>query len=84
MLCVVEDIRDVLAIESTQQFKGRYHVLGGRISPMDGIGPQDLTLAQLNDRLKTNSAIKEVILALQRHTGRRYHQLLRISYVRYP
>jgi recombination protein RecR len=63
VICVVEDIRDVMAIESTGQFKGRYHVLGGIISPMDGIGPNDLKINELIERLKTNQ-IKEIILAL--------------------
>ncbi len=63
LICVVEDIRDVMAIESTQQFHGLYHVLGGIISPMDGIGPQDLTIDLLLQRAN-NSEVKEVILAL--------------------
>ena len=46
-LCVVEDIRDVIAIENTHQFKGKYHVLGGIISPMDGVGPADLNIESL-------------------------------------
>ena len=62
-LCVVEDIRDVMAIEATGQFKGYYHVLGGLISPMDGIGPQDLTLDSLTTKVATG-AITEVIFAL--------------------
>lgn len=63
LICVVEDIRDVIAIESTRQFKGRYHVLGGVISPMDGIGPDDLNTRQLLERLQTG-LVSEVILAL--------------------
>ncbi|MCB0480565.1 MAG: recombination protein RecR [Flavobacteriales bacterium] len=63
LICVVEDIRDVLAIESTQQYRGLYHVLGGIISPMDGIGPSNLNMASLVDRC-ANEDIKEVILAL--------------------
>ncbi|MCB0764350.1 MAG: recombination mediator RecR [Flavobacteriales bacterium] len=63
LICVVEDIRDVIAIENTRQFKGLYHVLGGVISPMDGIGPEDLNTAQLMDRLAAGG-VKEVILAL--------------------
>lgn len=63
ILCVVEDIRDVMAIESTGQFKGRYHVMGGIISPMDGIGPNDLKINELIERLK-NDSINEIILAL--------------------
>ncbi|MGC6421317.1 MAG: recombination mediator RecR [Flavobacteriaceae bacterium] len=63
LLCVVEDIRDVMAIESTSQFKGYYHVLGGLISPMDGMGPQDLTLDKLVQKIKSG-AVQEVIFAL--------------------
>ena len=63
LICVVQDIRDLLAIESTQQFYGKYHVLGGVISPMDGIGPNDLKINELRERiLKENT--KEIILAL--------------------
>ena len=63
VICVVQDIRDLLAIESTQQFYGKYHVLGGVISPMDGIGPNDLKITELRDRIiKENT--KEIILAL--------------------
>ena len=63
ILCVVEDIRDVMAIESTQQYRGTYHVLGGIISPMDGIGPNDLNIDSLIKRI-SSSEIKEVIMAL--------------------
>jgi recombination protein RecR len=63
LICVVEDIRDVMAIENTGQFSGVYHVLGGIISPMDGIGPQNLHIDALIDRL-TDGAVGEVILAL--------------------
>ena len=63
VICVVEDIRDVIAIENTQQFRGRYHVLGGIISPMDGIGPAQLSIEPLLERVKSND-IKEVIMAL--------------------
>ncbi|GAB4320747.1 MAG: recombination mediator RecR [Bacteroidales bacterium] len=63
IVCVVQDIRDVMAIEGTGQYKGRYHVLGGIISPMDGIGPSDLNIAPLIERVK-NENIEEVILAL--------------------
>lgn len=63
VICVVEDIRDIMAIESTETFKGLYHVLGGIISPMDGVGPQDLTIDSLVERTKS-PAIKEVIFAL--------------------
>jgi recombination protein RecR len=60
---VVEDIRDVIAIENTGHFKGLYHVLGGLISPLDGIGPEKLNLSLLFDRLQ-NKKVEEVILAL--------------------
>ena len=60
---MVEIIQDVLAIENTHQFHGVYHVLGGVISPMDGVGPSDLQIASLVDRVN-NSEVKEVILAL--------------------
>ena len=63
IICVVEDIRDVMAIESTGTFKGLYHVLGGLISPMDGIGPQDLTIGSLQERI-ANLNVSEVIFAL--------------------
>jgi len=63
IVCVVESIRDVMSIENTQQFHGAYHVLGGIISPMDGIGPGDLTIDSLYKKIKQNR-IKEVILAL--------------------
>jgi recombination protein RecR len=63
LLCVVSDIRDVMAIESTGQFQGKYHVLGGIISPMDGVGPSDLHIEELVERLRTG-IIKEVILAI--------------------
>ncbi|MBC7934777.1 MAG: recombination protein RecR [Rhizobacter sp.] len=62
-ICVVENIRDVIAIESTQQFNGVYHVLGGIISPLDGVGPDQLTIDALVERVK-NEAIKEIIFAL--------------------
>lgn len=62
-ICVVENIRDVIAIESTQQFNGLYHVLGGIISPLDGVGPDQLTIDALVERIKTE-AIKEIIFAL--------------------
>jgi len=64
IICIVEDIRDVMAIESTSQFKGVYHVLGGIISPMDGIGPSDLRINELISRIDQNKEIKEIILAL--------------------
>jgi recombination protein RecR len=63
IVCVVEDIRDVMAIENTSQFKGVYHVLGGKISPMDGIGPHDLTIESLVQKVRSKE-IKELIFAL--------------------
>ena len=66
IICVVQDIRDVMAVENTGMFKGRYHVLGGLISPIDGIGPNDLFIDSLLGRI--NSEIKEVILALSATT----------------
>ena len=63
LLCVVEDIRDVIAIENTGQFKGYYHVLGGIISPIDGIGPKDLNLDSLEQKVKQGK-LKEIIFAL--------------------
>ena len=62
-ICVVENIQDVMAVENTQQFKGLYHVLGGVISPMDGIAPSDLEIDSLVERVK-EGGVKEVILAL--------------------
>ena len=62
-ICVVENIQDVMAVENTQQFHGRYHVLGGVISPMDSIGPADLEIDSLVARV-ANGEVKEVILAL--------------------
>jgi recombination protein RecR len=63
LLCVVENIRDVIAIESTQQFNGIYHVLGGIISPLDGIGPEELTIGPLAGRI-AEEGITEIIFAL--------------------
>ena len=63
LVCVVEDIRDVMAIEATSQYRGHYHVLGGKISPMDGIGPSDLTIDSLVQKVK-NGQIDELIFAL--------------------
>lgn len=63
LICVVEDIRDVLAIEATETYRGVYHVLGGIISPMDGIGPSDLNIASLIERAQQPD-IYEVIFAL--------------------
>ena len=62
-ICVVQDIRDVMAIENTNQFHGNYHVLNGIISPIDGIGPQDLTISSLIEKVKSEK-VKEVIFAL--------------------
>ncbi|MBO5058655.1 MAG: recombination protein RecR [Prevotella sp.] len=62
-ICVVENVQDVMAVENTQQYNGVYHVLGGVISPMDGIGPSDLEIGSLVDRVAAGS-INEVILAL--------------------
>ena len=62
-ICVVENIRDVMAVENTQQYGGLYHVLGGVISPMDGVGPSDLAIDSLVDRVAAGG-VKEVILAL--------------------
>lgn len=62
-ICVVENIREVMAVENTMQFKGLYHVLGGIISPIDGIGPADLQIQPLVDRVAKGN-IKEVVLAL--------------------
>ncbi|GAA4270963.1 recombination mediator RecR [Aquimarina gracilis] len=63
IVCVVEDIRDVMAIENTGQYRGLYHVLGGKISPLDGIGPQDLNISSLMEKVKSGE-IKELIFAL--------------------
>ncbi|GGG21624.1 recombination mediator RecR [Pontibacter amylolyticus] len=63
LLCVVSDIRDVIAIENTSQFKGLYHVLGGVISPIEGVGPSDLHIDSLLERLP-NSEVKEILLAI--------------------
>ncbi len=63
IICIVENIRDVIAIENTGQYKGLYHVLGGIISPMDGIGPSDLNIDQLEEKVKSGDIV-EVIFAL--------------------
>lgn len=63
LVCVVENIRDVMSIENTSQYNGLYHVLGGIISPIDGIGPSDLTIEKLESRVR-EGGIDEVILAL--------------------
>ena len=65
VVCVVENIRDVMSVENTRQFNGVYHVLGGIISPMDGIGPGDLTIGSLEEKVHAgDSGINEIILAL--------------------
>lgn len=64
LLCVVEDTRDVMAIENTGQYTGLYHVLGGVISPMNGVGPSDIKIESLVTRLGAATEIREVILAL--------------------
>ena len=63
LVCVVENIRDVMSVENTNQYTGLYHVLGGIISPIDGVGPADLTIDQLEERVKAGHA-SEIILAL--------------------
>lgn len=63
LICVVETIQDVLAIENTRQFRGLYHVLGGIISPMDGIGPADIKIDSLEEKIKAGG-IEEIIFAL--------------------
>jgi len=63
LICVVEDIRDVMAIESTGHFRGMYHVLGGKISPIDGIGPSDLNIESLVKKV-AEKAVDEIIFAL--------------------
>ena len=63
VVCVVENSRDVIAIENTQQYNGIYHVLGGIISPMDGIGPSDLNVENLQNKIESNH-VEEIILAL--------------------
>ena len=63
VICVVEDIRDVMAIENTSSYRGLYHVLGGKISPLDGIGPNDLNISSLIDKIE-KGGISEIIFAL--------------------
>lgn len=63
IVCVVEDIRDVMAIENTSQYQGLYHVLGGKISPMDGVGPSQLNISSLVEKAK-GGGIEEIIFAL--------------------
>ena len=62
IICVVEDVRDILAMERTHEFKGVYHVLHGSISPMNGIGPEDIKIKELLSRLQDNT-VKEIIVA---------------------
>lgn len=64
VICVVEDTPDVLAIRNTGQYNGLFHVLGGRISPMDGIGPENVKIDSLIHRLKKEDQVREIILAL--------------------
>ena len=63
LICVVEDVKDVIAMERTHEFKGVYHVLHGSISPMNGIGPDDIKIKELLTRIQGNSEIKEIIIA---------------------
>ncbi|MEN8118994.1 MAG: recombination mediator RecR [Bacteroidota bacterium] len=63
IICVVENIKDIVAIENTQQFNGKYHILGGILSPMEGIGPSDLNIESLENRIQKDN-INEIILAL--------------------
>ncbi|QRM87872.1 recombination protein RecR [Lacinutrix sp. WUR7] len=63
LICVVEDVKDVMAIENTSSFRGLYHVLGGKISPMDGVGPHDLNVTSLVEKVKLGE-VKELIFAL--------------------
>jgi len=63
IICVVEDVRDVMALENTQLYKGIYHVLGGKISPIDGVGPSQLNILPLIDKIK-NGGVTEIIFAL--------------------
>lgn len=63
IICVVENVQDVMAVENTRQYKGLYHVLGGIISPVDGIGPSDLTINRLEEKVR-DGEVREIILAL--------------------
>lgn len=63
IICVVEDVKDVIAMERTHEFKGVYHVLHGSISPMNGIGPDEIKIKELLNRIQNNNEIKEVIIA---------------------
>ena len=67
IVCVVEDVRDVMAIENTSQYKGLYHVLGGKISPMDGVGPNQLHISTLIDKVKRGE-VTEIIFALTNYS----------------
>jgi len=80
IICVVEDVRDVMAIENTAQFKGKYHVLGGKISPMEGIGPHNLTIESLVKKVKKGD-VKELLFALS-STIEGYYQFLYIPATR--
>jgi recombination protein RecR len=62
LICVVEEPSDVISIERTHEFRGRYHVLGGALSPIDGVDPEDLKLAELYDRVR-NGGVREVVIA---------------------
>lgn len=64
IICVVEDTKDVYAIERTNEYQGRYHVLGGVVSPLDNIGPNDIRIKELVERVGKSDSIKEIILAL--------------------
>lgn len=64
MICIVESVRDIMAIEETGHYNGLYHVLGGVISPLDGIGPSDLTIDSLIDRVKLEEEVRELIMAV--------------------
>ena len=75
VVCVVEDVLDLIALEKTNEFKGLYHVLHGIISPVDGVGPDELTIAELIERVKSGT-IKELILALKPFHGRGGHSSL--------
>ena len=63
LLCVVEEASDISAIERTGEYRGHYHVLGGRLSPLDGVGPDDLRLGALETRVSNGSAVREIIVA---------------------
>ncbi len=75
VVCVVENVKDVMSIENTRQFTGLYHVLGGLISPVDGVGPDALQIASLVERVK-EGGVDEVILATRRDSRSRHYQLL--------